>query len=291
MPLYEKTGYLKQEYQIFHLNSQEEKEYAFHFHDFHKVLLLISGDVTYSIEGKSYQLKPYDLVMVNKGEMHRPIVHSTNPYERIILYISTDFLSDQSSKDYVLNSCFEKSYAEQSHVLHLAALKDNTLIPLLNSLVKTLSDTDFGNRLHQQILFLEFIIQLNRTVLHAPNVFSDTAVGNDKIISVLSYINTHLTEDISIDSLAERFYISRYHLMHSFKLETGYTIGQYLTTKRLLYAQELIKNDMPVTEACLTCGFQNYSTFSRAYKKNFGTSPSRQKNIYYPTTASPAEIE
>ena len=64
--------------------------------------------------------------------------------------------------------------------------------------------------------------------------------------------------------------------MHSFKEETGYTIGNYVTMKRLRYARELILGGMPVTQACFECGFQSYSTFSRAYKKNFGISPTQR---------------
>ena len=64
--------------------------------------------------------------------------------------------------------------------------------------------------------------------------------------------------------------------MHKLKEETGYTIGNYLTTKRLLLAKDLIAGGMPITEACYECGFRNYSTFSRAYKKNFGSNPREQ---------------
>ena len=277
MQQYAKAGYLNQEFRIFHLKSEEQKEYAFHYHDFHKVVYMVSGDVTYNIEGKNYQLKANDFVLVNKGEVHRPVVHSTEPYERIILYISPELLRKYSNESYDLEDCFVRSGKEQLHVLHVNPGKGNLLVSLCHGLAKTLTDTEYANELHQKVLFLEFLIQLNRTLLKSGTDISDTSVGNEKILAVLTYINTHLTEEITIDFLAEQFFTSRYYLMHSFKQETGYTIGQYLTTKRLLYAQELIKNDMPVTEACLTCGFQNYSTFSRAYKKNFGVSPTEQK--------------
>ena len=277
MQQYEKTGYLNQEFRIFHLKSEEKKEYAFHYHDFHKVVFMISGDVTYNIEGKNYQLEPNDFVLVSKGEVHRPVVHSAKPYERIILYISPELLHKYSKENYDLEDCFSKSGKNQLHILHTSPSNGNLLVSLCHALANTLSDTEYAYELHQRILFLEFLIQLNRHMQKLEANFSDTAVGNQKILAILTYINTHLTQEITIDSLAEQFYTSRYYLMHTFKQETGYTIGQYLTTKRLLYAQELIKNDMPVTEACLTCGFQNYSTFSRAYKKNFGVSPTEQK--------------
>ena len=82
----------------------------------------------------------------------------------------------------------------------------------------------------------------------------------------------HLTAALSIDMLAKQFFMSKYYLMHAFKDETGYTIGNYIATKRLLLARNLIEDGMSVTDACYACGYQNYSTFSRAYKKQFHSS-------------------
>jgi len=90
----------------------------------------------------------------------------------------------------------------------------------------------------------------------------------------MDYINNHLTEEISVETIAESCYISRYHLMHLFKGETGYTLFDYITEKRLALARDLLKTGMPVTEACFASGFKNYSTFFRAYKKHFHSSPS-----------------
>lgn len=117
------------------------------------------------------------------------------------------------------------------------------------------------------------MIHLNRAALSGTLQYEDSFQANEKILSVLTYMNEHLTEDITVDSLAEHFFTSRYYLMHSFKEQTGYTIGNYLSTKRLLFARDLISSGTAVTDACFACGFHNYSTFLRAYKKQFGKSP------------------
>lgn len=62
-------------------------------------------------------------------------------------------------------------------------------------------------------------------------------------------------------------------MMRLFKQETGYTLGQYITQKRLLLARELILSGVPSTQVCFDCGFRDYSTFSRSYKKLFQESP------------------
>lgn len=275
MPEYEKRGYLNQDFRIFHLVDESQREFAYHYHDFNKIVISIRGDVTYCIEGKSYELAPYDMVLVNAGEVHRPIIHSSRTYERIIIYISPNFLQSYKQADYDLGLCFDKARQEQSNVLRMPSMKKSKLYQVCRELEASFEDTDYASGLYQNLLFLEFMIQLNRAAVHDTLDFMETAAANEKILNVLSYLNEHLTEDISIDLLAEHFFTSKYYLMHSFKEETGYTIGNYLTTKRLRYARELVQGGMPVTQACFECGFKNYSTFSRAYKKNFGVSPTQ----------------
>ena len=96
---------------------------------------------------------------------------------------------------------------------------------------------------------------------------------NEKTAAILEYLNTHLTEDVSIDALADTFYLSKYYMMRMFRAETGFTIHGYLTDKRLRVARDLIAQGMRTTDACFQCGYHDYSAFSRAYKKRFQVSP------------------
>lgn len=273
MAQYQKTGYLHSDFKMFHLIDTERKEFSYHYHDFNKILIFLRGDVTYTIEGRSYDLKPNDIVFVNAGEVHHPVIHSDAAYERIIIYVSPDFIQSYQGEDYDLGFCFQQAHKEQSHVLRVNSFAGSKLGIVTNELEQSLHDTDYANELYHNLLFLEFMIQLNRAAIHDNIHYISNSSSNQKILAVLDYLNSHLTEDISIDQLADSFYLSRYHLMHTFKEETGYTIGNYLSTKRLILAKELIANGMPITDACFECGFQNYSTFSRAFKKNFGQAP------------------
>ena len=89
---YEKTGYLYEDFKMFHIRTKEEKSYSYHYHDFYKLLILLQGNVTYSIEGKSYKLRPFDMVLVRKGAIHRAEVSGDEPYDRIVFYISGEYL-------------------------------------------------------------------------------------------------------------------------------------------------------------------------------------------------------
>ena len=109
MENYEKTGYLKNDFRIFHLKDARKMDIAYHYHDFDKIVLFLSGDVTYSIEGRRYELRPYDVILVNAGEIHRPMIHSDMPYERIIIYVSSGFMREYRDENYDFEPVFSGS--------------------------------------------------------------------------------------------------------------------------------------------------------------------------------------
>lgn len=283
---YEKTGYLNSNFKIFHLVDKGMTPIGFHFHDFHKILLLMKGNVSYCVEGRTYDLQADDIVFVPAGEVHRPVLHDTAIYERIIIYISKDYLNTYRTNNYDLSQCLIEAHQKQSHVLRVPAFGTTKLGQIVRELEQSLDSNEYANELYHNLLFLEFMIQLNRVAIHDGIEYLSNSSSNKKMIDVIDYLNEHLTDDLSIDFLAETFYLSRYHLMHAFKEETGYTIGNYLSTKRLLLARDRIRQGEPITNVCYECGFRNYSTFSRAYKKNFGCSPREQLSQQ---TTPPAE--
>ena len=173
-------------------------------------------------------------------------------YDRIIIYVSPDFLTAYRDSASDLSLCFQKAYEEKSHVLRVHSFGNSRLGAITKDLDASLSDSDFAHELHHKLLFLEFLIQLNRAAGHNKIEFIETSASSEKILSILNYLNEHLTESISIDDLSSCFYLSRYYLMHTFKEQTGYSIGSYLSTKRLLLAKELILSGKPITDVCLS---------------------------------------
>ena len=103
-----KTGYLTDDFRLFHLTAPVPSETAPHYHDFCKILVLLKGSIGYTIEGRSYQLLPDDIVLVDHGEIHCPHPGERTFYERIILYLSPLFL-EQVSPGAPLNRCFDQA--------------------------------------------------------------------------------------------------------------------------------------------------------------------------------------
>ena len=266
---HEKTGYLKEDFRLFHINDRTKKEFSYHYHDFHKIIVFISGKVTYHIEGKAYHLKSRDILLVSQGAIHKPEIDPTVPYERYIFWIRDD-LSCQE-----LNTCFQKANDRSFNLVRADSALQERLKDLLPEIEQTLQNKHFGDTVLRNALFTQFMIYINRIFLRTSSSPDKKTYSSDtQVEQLLKYINRNLSENLSIDQLANRFFFSKYHMMRKFKNETGYTIHNYITSKRLLMARSLISQGMPVMKAAQASGFRDYTTFVRAYKKQFGKAPS-----------------
>ena len=275
---YEKTGYLYEDFKIFHIRTKEEESYPYHYHDFYKLLILLQGNVTYSIEGKSYKLRPFDMVLVRKGAIHRAEVSGDEPYDRIVFYISGEYLERCKTADYDPAFCFVCAGKEGSEVLRFPVLQNTAFLSLIGKLEENgQTVTRYGASAYAELLFSELLLSVNRGCYEKTGSFDHTVLFNQKMIDLIRYIGEHLTEDMSIEELAERFYISKFHMMRQFKEETGFTIHQYISEKRIIYARSLMAAGMSATQACYESGFKDYSTFSRAYKRRMEKSPSEKE--------------
>lgn len=124
----------------------------------------------------------------------------------------------------------------------------------------------------KDILFAQLMILINRAVIG--NGSKAAEYKSDKQIdSVIEYINNHLFAPLTVEKISAEFFISRYHLIHKFKAATGKTIFSYIQTKRLLYAASLLNKGASAKKACFESGYNDYSVFLKAFKKEFGLNP------------------
>lgn len=265
---HEKRGYLLEDFRLFHLRDDRGTSVEYHYHEFHKLILLVSGTGVYLVEGKRYELCAGDVVLIGSHSVHKPDFAPGQPYERVILYIDPEFLRRNSSDSWNLEGAFS---GEKGHVLRLG--EGNPFYGLLEELERELSRRAGGWDIAAQGLLIRLCVVLGRTLEGDVQRPRPMEPKNRRIQEILAYLDSHLEEEISIEILAQRFYISKYHMMRLFRQETGTTIHGYLTDKRLWKAREQIAQGIPAAQACFQSGFQSYSAFSRAYGKRFGMTP------------------
>ena len=267
----EKKGYLDREFRLFHIKDQTKKDFSFHYHDFHKVVIFLSGNVTYHIEGKAYHLKPWDILLVNRHAIHKPEIDTSVPYERFILWIQNDISENDLTK------CFQKASDRSYNLIRLHSDLQEKLKDILFELEISMKSDSYGSEILSRALFSQFMVYLNRIFLEKQYIFDKKSYSCDsQIADLIQYINRHLQEELTIDILAKQSYLSKYYLMRKFKEDTGYTLHNYITNKRLLLARNLIAEGTPVIKAARQCGFKEYSTFVRAYKRQFSKVPSQE---------------
>ena len=279
---YESRGYLLDDYRLFHLSEPQRSRIDFHYHEFCKLLLLVSGSGGYTVEGQRYTLQAGDAVLIGSHCVHRPEFEPGDPYERIIIYISPEFLRRQSCPECDLEGCFS---GQLGHVLRPEERERRKLLTLATRLEQEMSGREYGHVVLANGLLLQLLAEVGRN-LHSPAAAVPEPVPprDSRILEILRYLDEHLSEDLTIEGLAEEFYISKYHMMRRFRRETGLSIHGYLSDRRLLLARELMGSGLSATESCFRSGFRSYSAFTRAYGKRFGTTPtgrsSRMEETY-----------
>lgn len=270
-----KSGYLNKDFELFHLKDKKNQDFEFHYHDFNKIIIFLSGNVTYLIEGKAYYLKPWDILLVNNHDVHKPIIDSSETYERIIIWANSAFIEDHNYENCDLSTCFKLANEKSFNLIRLEAEFQNHIQFIIKSLQTSLDSNAFGSKLLSNSLFVQLLIYLNR--VHLGNLYLndyDSLKYDKQIEKILKYINNNLCTDLSTNFLSQQFYISKYYLMHKFKKETGYTLHNYVMQKRLLMSKNLISNGEAITKASIQCGFNDYSSFLRSFKNMFNKSPS-----------------
>lgn len=271
---FSREGYLRENYHYFHLRDTAGQERDFHFHDFDKIVLLISGGVDYAVEDKVYRLRPWDVLLVRHHMIHKALIDKSEPYERIIIYLDRKYF-DRVMPGAGLLDCFERAGKTGCHLLAPDAGQREGLMAALDAYERSLTDEDFGAQAMRDTLMMQLLIRINRIASAAPER-PDVRL-DPKIEDTLSYINENLIRELTVDALAARVYLSRYHFMRLFKAQTGSTVHAYVRQKRLLYASRLIREGVSASKAAADSGFADYSSFHRAFRESFGMSPGELK--------------
>ena len=285
MAEYKKRGYLLENFRLFHLRSPQAEKTDFHYHEFCKILLLLSGEGSYFVDGKRYFVSSGDIVLIGSRSVHKPELTEDVPYERIIIYVSPEYLQKMSESDCDLMSLFS---GEKGHVLRLKENRRKAVFALATQLERDLAQKGFGRAVLSQADLLHLCVELGRCMEDSPADLPRPSVPrNKRVLEIMEYLDSNLGEENDIDALAERFYISKYYMMRLFQKETGTTIYAYLTQQRLLRAREMMDSGVRALEASLACGFHSYSSFTRAYGKYFGTTPTGRADTHLVRAEAP----
>lgn len=264
----------KETFEVFHYREPRPNSVEVHHHDFYEVYYLLKGEVEYWVDGHILRMQAGDLLLISPLELHRPIVNPDSPvYERIVLWMNKDFLEGLSSGHMSFNRCFDTNQPNHTHLIHPAAGERSALTARLSELVREYYSREVGSDLCAYGIFLQFMVQLNRMAQQEKRQPEETQKLSDVVEKVLTYIGEHLSEPLTLERIAEQFFISKYYLSHAFSKEVGVSVYRYILLRRLMMARQLLQAGEPAGQVCRSCGFSDYTSFYRAFKSEYGISP------------------
>lgn len=262
------------DFEIFHYKDGEEFQVELHHHDFYEIFFLISGEVTFNIESKQYMLVPGDVLLINPKELHQPkLGKSKQPYERIVLWMRKSYLERFKTDNVDLSECFDEMDSKHSNLLRVSTQRQNNILKLLELILLEDENDLYGSAIVKSCFIGQLLVEINRLIRETPNLYKPQDKGSALANDVVTYINTHFNEKISLDTLATKFYLSKYHLSHEFNRVVGTSVYRYIIQKRLLIAKQMLFENVSPTDVYQKCGFGDYANFYRAFKAEYGISP------------------
>lgn len=263
------------DFELYHYLDLTPPAVDFHHHEFYEVFFFLSGSVSYTVEGRVYQLRPGDILLTNHRDIHRPEVGPDKPYERYVLWLDADFLQRLPRPGDDLTACFVDAARKGYRLIRPNGEVLSRLLGLCRRIPALRRDGGFGSGTLLYAAVAQFLVYLNRAYFDTPEAVRRDVTESAIVNRVVGYIEGRLADTLSLDGLAEAFHLSKFHLNRQFKRFTGLTIYQFILKKRLISARSMLQAGVPVTQACMACGFGDYSNFLKAFKREFGRSPSQ----------------
>lgn len=249
-----------------------------HQHNGYEVYIHVRGEQVFHLGDAVFPLHPLDTFVIAPGQVHGiPDTHPITNYEYMSLILTPELLDELSFRNCRLLQELERIIGNPHQQLHLT----QELWRILTSLVSGIKDDAPGLHPTEQQITLGCMSTLLGILCFASNLGSTPYMTPNTTRQTIRHIGMHIsrnfTEDCSLDHLADRFSMSKYHLAHSFASVYGMSLHQYVTHCRITYARRLLHQGEAPSNVAQACGFNDYSSFLRAFRRCTGLSPSQWK--------------
>ena len=292
---------LSSDFEVFYYSDRDFKTLSPHAHDYYECYLFIEGDVTMEIfrdnvreksrlpkNGSSgeapatetYEMTPGDLMIVPPGVRHHAIMHeSEKNYRRFVFWISRDCCNSLLSESMDYMYLMQKAEAFHKYIYHLAPAQFHLVESKFLRLLEETSQDRYGADAFQHICLCDLILTINRIIYDEEHRHTES----DELTlfqNIISYVEENLEDQLSLDDIAGKFFVSKYYVAHLFKDTLGISLHQYIIKKRLSECRDAITSGEPITSAYERFGFRDYSSFFKSFKKEYGMSPKEYQSIY-----------
>lgn len=264
---------ISKDFELYYYNDVNLTKIELHEHDYYEFYFFMEGDICCQIGEESFQILPGDLMLIPPHTPHQAYIqYHGSHYRRFVLWISKDFYQYLShlSEDY--RYLIEYAEQQKQYIFHHDTITFNALKSRLIHILEEMNTDRFGRQAQITLTLSELMLTLCRITYEAHHPVTEH--GKQSLCeNVLRYIEEHLEDDLSLDQLSKVFFVSKYHISHLFKETFGLSLHQYVLKKRLDKCRQQIVSSQSITDTCQQNGFHDYSSFYRAFVKEYGISP------------------
>lgn len=261
-------------YWIVKYTKENEFAYKLHYHDFYEVQLYPYDSGTLVINEQEHELQGGEIVLINIFEPHMFLRKNNSKTERYSISLAPDLLLSLCSKSSNILTIFNKRNPNYP----IMRLNNNAFAKYLG-ILNQLNNINIAHG--RDILERSLLYKL---VAYLYDQFYSEVYSNPldlsaitTVIKLLSYIDEHISEDLSLERLAAEVNFSKFYTCKLFKKYTGNTLNNYIVSKRLEKSAYFLTESISIGEVCKKFGFNNYSYFYKAFKKMYGVNPSEFK--------------
>ena len=253
----------------FYMRPEEQAAHP-HFHYQYELLLCTGGTADFVVADKTYSLTRGSFLFISNLENHFIYSHDEG-FERYAFRFSSH--TAELMRNPVLLSLFRQRPNGFSH-LYQCQEKE---LPHYQRLFQNMEREYSAQKpCWSQMLISTFLILLSGIYRNSPETFpaSKHPDGQMLIFRVQNYLESHLSDDLSLDAVSARFYVDKFHLSHQFTRFTGYSFKQYITSARLSKAKDLLLHSgEEVQQIAEQVGYHSATHFIRVFKESEGLSP------------------
>lgn len=252
----------------------------FHSHEVYEVLYVESGKTTYAVEGNKYELEAGDFLLIPPFTLHKLIEINEYPCKRVILIFTDDYIKKFNTPITDLSLIFDKIKQNNNHKIRIRSAFRNRINSSVNMLEELFLSGEYGDDVIFDATFASLFARMNKGV----NFYDvDKYYKNYGVLikKTTDYINANIDKKILISDISKHVGLSESRISHIYREQIGISITQYIIKKRLSISKDMLKLGSPISEVAIKCGFPDYSSFLRAFKKEFNISPKSYQKQYF----------
>lgn len=253
-----------------------QSELPDHVHDWYELVYVYRGKGTFFIDQTFYEMGQGDLFAIPGNTIHRAFPDKDDPVTSTAVFFSPILVQQASLGDaFTYLQGFEQCKERKSYKIEHLPQQQDSFVTIIDQMHAELQAKPVGYRhailLHLQQLLLLFTRELDPGI----GQYTDSpAFGPLWMKETLRHIDKHLSDDVGLTALSQLVSVTPAHFSRVFKQRVGMNLSEYITTKRIVRAKELLlETDDNISSIAERCGFDSLPHFHRMFKRMLGMTP------------------